>query len=90
MMLVTSFAATIGGMGTPVGTPPNLIGVGLLRTTAGINLSFTGWMIVGVPIIIVTMASLVVVVSGAEVARHSARRPTPCASSPRSCASWAR
>ena len=26
MMLVTSFAATIGGMGTPVGTPPNLIG----------------------------------------------------------------
>ena len=39
MMLVTSFSATIGGMGTPVGTPPNLIGVGLLRTTAGINVS---------------------------------------------------
>ena len=58
MMLVTSFAATIGGMGTPVGTPPNLIGVGLLRTTAGINLSFTGWMLVGVPIMAVTMASL--------------------------------
>jgi sodium-dependent dicarboxylate transporter 2/3/5 len=59
MMLVTSFAATIGGMGTPVGTPPNLIGVGLLRSTAGINVSFTGWMVVGVPIVIVTMASLV-------------------------------
>ena len=59
MMLVTSFAATIGGMGTPVGTPPNLIGVGLLRTTADINLTFTGWMIVGVPIMAVTMASLV-------------------------------
>ena len=42
MMLVTSFSATIGGMGTPVGTPPNLIGLGLLRTTAGINVSFTG------------------------------------------------
>ena len=60
MMLVTSFAATIGGMGTPVGTPPNLIGIGLLRTTAGINVSFTGWMMVGVPIMIVTMAPLVV------------------------------
>ena len=59
MMLVTSFAATIGGMGTPVGTPPNLIGVGHLRTTAGIDLSFTGWMIVGVPIMVATMASLV-------------------------------
>jgi len=60
MMLVTSFAATIGGMGTPVGTPPNLIGVGLLRTTAGINISFTGWMLVGVPVVIVTMAFVVV------------------------------
>jgi sodium-dependent dicarboxylate transporter 2/3/5 len=60
MMLVTSFAATIGGMGTPVGTPPNLIGVGLLRTTGGINVSFTGWMVVGVPIVIVTMGAIVV------------------------------
>ncbi|MEO5739563.1 MAG: DASS family sodium-coupled anion symporter [Vicinamibacterales bacterium] len=59
MMLVTSFAATIGGMGTPVGTPPNLIGLGLLRTTAGISVSFTGWMMVGVPIMVVTMGSLV-------------------------------
>jgi sodium-dependent dicarboxylate transporter 2/3/5 len=59
MMLVTSFAATIGGMGTPVGTPPNLIGLGLMRTTAGIDVSFTGWMMVGVPIMAVTMGSLV-------------------------------
>jgi len=58
MMLVTSFAATIGGMATPVGTPPNLIGVGLLRTTADINVTFTGWMIVGVPIVLVTMVAL--------------------------------
>jgi solute carrier family 13 (sodium-dependent dicarboxylate transporter), member 2/3/5 len=60
MMLVTSFAATIGGMGTPVGTPPNLIGVGLLRTTAGINLTFTDWMLVGVPVVVVTMAFVVI------------------------------
>jgi solute carrier family 13 (sodium-dependent dicarboxylate transporter), member 2/3/5 len=33
--------------------------VGLLRTTADINLTFTGWMIVGVPIMAVTMALLV-------------------------------
>jgi sodium-dependent dicarboxylate transporter 2/3/5 len=59
LMLVTSFGATIGGMGTPVGTPPNLIGVGLLRTTADINVTFTGWMMVGVPIVAVTMVSLV-------------------------------
>jgi sodium-dependent dicarboxylate transporter 2/3/5 len=55
MMLGTSFAASIGGMGTPVGTPPNLIGVAHLRETAGIDLSFAGWMSIGVPITIVMM-----------------------------------
>jgi sodium-dependent dicarboxylate transporter 2/3/5 len=55
MMLGTSFAASIGGLGTPVGTPPNLIGVAHLRETAGIDLSFAGWMSIGVPITIVMM-----------------------------------
>jgi sodium-dependent dicarboxylate transporter 2/3/5 len=60
MMLVTSFAATIGGMGTPVGTPPNLIGLALLRTTADVNVSFAGWMMLGVPVVIVVMVFVVV------------------------------
>jgi sodium-dependent dicarboxylate transporter 2/3/5 len=59
MMLVTSFAASIGGIGTPVGTPPNLIGVGLLRTSAELNVTFAGWMVLGVPIVIVTMAFVI-------------------------------
>jgi sodium-dependent dicarboxylate transporter 2/3/5 len=59
MMLVTSFAASIGGMGTPVGTPPNLIGVGFLAR-AGVNVSFAGWMALCVPIMLVMMAFLVV------------------------------
>ena len=37
MMLITSFSASIGGMGTPVGTPPNLIGIGMLESLAGVN-----------------------------------------------------
>lgn len=56
MMLVTSFAASIGGMATPVGTPPNLIGKGLLLKNAGIDVSFAGWMAFGVPLVIVMMA----------------------------------
>ena len=55
MMLVTSFAASIGGVATPVGTPPNLLGKGFLQQ-AGISISFAGWMLLGVPITIVTMA----------------------------------
>jgi solute carrier family 13 (sodium-dependent dicarboxylate transporter), member 2/3/5 len=50
MMLVTAFGASIGGMATPIGTPPNLIGVGMLRDLAGIHVSFFRWMMLGVPI----------------------------------------
>jgi sodium-dependent dicarboxylate transporter 2/3/5 len=59
MMLVTSFSASIGGMATPVGTPPNLIGLGLLRTQAGINIAFAEWMLLGVPIVVALMALLI-------------------------------
>lgn len=60
MMLVTSFAASIGGMATPVGTPPNLIGKGLLLKNAGIDISFAGWMAFGVPLVIVMMGAVAV------------------------------
>ena len=60
MMLVTSFAATIGGMGTPVGTPPNLIRAWPApQQRPASDVSFTDWMLVGVPIMTVIMASLV-------------------------------
>src|SRR5688500_7110096 len=40
MMLITSFGASIGGMATPVGTPPNLIGIGMLEKLSGVDVSF--------------------------------------------------
>ena len=58
MMLVTSFAASIGGMGTPVGTPPNLIGKGFLQQ-AGVNISFAGWMALCVPLMAIIMGFVV-------------------------------
>jgi solute carrier family 13 (sodium-dependent dicarboxylate transporter), member 2/3/5 len=59
MMLVTSFAASIGGMATPVGTPPNLLGKALLREMAGINISFPGWMVLGLPVVAATMTFVI-------------------------------
>ncbi len=58
MMLVTAFAASIGGLGTPVGSPPNLIGIALLRQQAGIDISFDRWMLVGLPMVILVLAGL--------------------------------
>ena len=56
VMLITSFGASVGGMGTPVGTPPNLIGIGMLQKLGGINISFFEWMLIGVPVMALMMA----------------------------------
>lgn len=47
LMLMTAYAASIGGVLTPIGTPPNLIMVGFLDTMAGVKVSFFDWMIWG-------------------------------------------
>jgi solute carrier family 13 (sodium-dependent dicarboxylate transporter), member 2/3/5 len=47
MMLVTSFAVSLGGLATPVGTPPNVIGIGMLRRLAGVHISFPAWTVLG-------------------------------------------
>lgn len=53
MMLMVAFGASIGGIGTPVGSPPNLIGIGLIRSATGIEISFFRWMAVTVPLLLV-------------------------------------
>jgi len=51
LALAVPFSASIGGMGTPVGTPPNAIAVGLLAQS-GIHLSFFRWMLGGIPLVV--------------------------------------
>jgi sodium-dependent dicarboxylate transporter 2/3/5 len=56
IMLITSFAASIGGIGTPVGTPPNLIGIGMLERLIDTDISFVQWMAIGVPVTVIMFA----------------------------------
>jgi len=53
MMIGVVFAATIGGMGTPVGTPACTITIAYLSDMANINISFLEWMLMAVPIVII-------------------------------------
>ena len=72
LMLMTSFAASIGGLATPVGTPPNLIGLGFIRRVLGVEFPFFRWMLLGVPIVLVLFVYLFVylnAVSGSGVRR---------------------
>ena len=47
LMLMTAYSASIGGVLTPIGTPPNLIMLGFLSSMQGITVSFFDWMMWG-------------------------------------------
>lgn len=54
LMLAIPFSANIGGIGTPIGTTPNAIAIGLLAD-AGTPVSFLSWMLVGVPVMLLLL-----------------------------------
>ena len=60
MMLMAAFGASIGGMGTPIGTPPNLIGLGMLERIVHVRITFFQWMLLGVPLATMLFLFLVV------------------------------
>ena len=54
LALAIPIAANLGGIGTPIGTPPNAIALGALQE-AGYNITFAGWMLRMVPYVIVML-----------------------------------
>jgi solute carrier family 13 (sodium-dependent dicarboxylate transporter), member 2/3/5 len=50
VLLMIAYGASIGGMATIIGTPPNLLVVGFLERLAGVRVSFTGWLGFALPI----------------------------------------
>ena len=49
LLLMTTFAASVGGLATPVGAAPNMIGLGFIRDELQVDFSFLAWCAVGVP-----------------------------------------
>lgn len=62
-MIGIAYAGTIGGMGTPVGTTPNPITIGLLQEMADININFLDWVLIGLPftLILIPIAWLLLI-----------------------------
>jgi sodium-dependent dicarboxylate transporter 2/3/5 len=50
-----AFAASIGGLGTIVGSPTNAISVGLLDSIAGVRISFAQWSLYGIPLVVLSI-----------------------------------
>ena len=54
LVLCIPFAANIGGLGTPIASPPNAVAMGFLKNV-GIDISFLEWMMVALPLVIVML-----------------------------------
>ena len=55
LLLSIAYAATIGGFGTLIGSPPNALLVGFLTQNHGTRIRFVDYMLIGVPIVIVAL-----------------------------------
>ncbi|MDT0346342.1 SLC13 family permease [Streptomyces litchfieldiae] len=61
LVLMLAYGASVGGLLTPVGSPPNLIGRGLIEEATGEKISFAQWMGTAVPICALMFVALAVV-----------------------------
>lgn len=55
LLLGIAYAASIGGIGTPIGTPPNLVFMQVYTDISGEEISFLGWMKWGLPVVAVLL-----------------------------------
>lgn len=62
LMLMLAYGASVGGLLTPVGSPPNLIGRGLIEEATGEKISFLDWVIMALPICAVMFVALAVII----------------------------
>lgn len=58
LLLGIAYAASLGGIGTIIGTPPNALLVGYLAENHDIHIGFGQWMLLGVPISLLMLAAV--------------------------------
>lgn len=51
LLLGIAYAGSIGGLGTPIGTPPNVIFLQVYANSTGETISFVGWMLTALPVV---------------------------------------
>ena len=55
LILGIAYAASLGGVATPIGTPPNVIFMGVFEESVGGEIGFLSWMKIGVPIVLISL-----------------------------------
>lgn len=70
LMLSIAYASSIGGMATIVGTPPNVVMVGLYRQTYQAELSFVEWIAIGLPVSVCILVLCYAVITRVAFPNH--------------------
>jgi len=60
LILGIAYASSVGGMGTLIGTPPNVIFAGIYEAQTGREVGFLDWMAIGIPVVIVAIPLMAV------------------------------
>ncbi len=63
LLLGIAYAASVGGIGTPIGTPPNLIFMQIYQQSTGNSISFTQWMIWAVPVVVILVPIMAMILT---------------------------
>jgi sodium-dependent dicarboxylate transporter 2/3/5 len=74
LMLMISYAAGVGGLLTPIGSPPNLIGIAFIEQATDVRISFFSWVVTAIPICLlmfIALCTILILLNRPEVRRIS-------------------
>ncbi|MDZ7629249.1 MAG: SLC13 family permease [Parvularculaceae bacterium] len=77
VVLGIAYAASIGGLGTLIGTPPNVIFAGLYEKTTGAEYGFLAWMRIGAPVVAISIPIAALWLTRNVTARERIAIPDP-------------
>ncbi|MBE9539338.1 MAG: SLC13/DASS family transporter [Proteobacteria bacterium] len=63
LLLGIAYAASVGGIGTPIGTPPNLIFMQIYEQSTGASISFSQWMVWAIPVVVVMVPVMAMILT---------------------------
>jgi len=70
LMLGIAYAASIGGLATIIGTPPNVVMVGYMKRFYNLDVSFSSWMIVGIPLMVAILGGCYFIITRVLYRNH--------------------
>lgn len=82
VVLGVAYAASIGGLGTLIGTPPNVIFAGVYERLTGSEYGFLAWMATGIPVVVIATPLAALWLTRAVTMRERVAIPDPGAWTP--------